>query len=96
MPQVRLTCHLDSGAAISEYAHVSQAFAEPRDMFDSAQIKKMIEKDHAFKFLAGLNSKLDKVRGCILGKEPLPSTREVFSEVRKEDSHGLVMILIIL
>lgn len=42
--------------------------------------------------MAGLNKELDEVQGCILGKEPLPSNREVFAEVRREESLQIVMI----
>lgn len=45
-----------------------------------------------FEFLAGLNKELDEVQGCILGKEPLPSNREVFAEVHREESLQIVMI----
>ena len=50
---------------------------------DSAQYSKTVESDRVFDFLAGLNVDLDEVRGRILGKEPLPSTREAFAEVRR-------------
>ena len=50
---------------------------------DSARYKKKIERGRVFVFLAGLNKNLDEVRGRILGRKPLPSIREVFSEVRE-------------
>lgn len=37
-------------------------------------------------FLTGLNQNLDEVRGRILGRKPLPSIREVFSKVRREEA----------
>ncbi len=40
-----------------------------------------MEKDRAFKFLAGLNVDIDDVHGRFVGKEPLPIVREVFLEV---------------
>lgn len=42
--------------------------------------------------LAGLNQNLDEVRSRILGRKPLPSIREVFSEVRREDSRRKIML----
>lgn len=42
--------------------------------------------------MAGLNTDLDELRGQILGKDPLPSIREVFWEVKREESYGLVMM----
>ena len=59
---------------------------------DSAFYQKMVEKERVFDFLAGLNKELDEVRGRILGREPLPSTREVFAEVRREESRRQVML----
>ena len=48
--------------------------------------KKLIENNRIFKFLAGLNVEYDEVRGRIIGRQPLPSIGEVFSEVRREES----------
>ena len=42
----------------------------------------MVESSRIFKFLAGLNVEFDEVRGRIIGRQPLPSIGEVFSEVR--------------
>ena len=43
-----------------------------------------MKKDHVFLFFGRLNADLDEVKGCILGKEPLPLTREAFAEVRRK------------
>ena len=59
---------------------------------DSALFNKTIEKERVFDFLVGLNKDLDEVRGRILGRDPLPSTREVFAEVRREESRRQVML----
>ncbi|XP_074354956.1 uncharacterized protein LOC141693695 [Apium graveolens] len=40
----------------------------------------------------GLNQDLDEVRGRILGRKSLPSLREVFYEVRREEMRRKVMI----
>ena len=40
----------------------------------------------------GLNKSLDEVRGRLLGTKPLPSLREVFSEVHREESRKRVMM----
>ncbi|XP_056174835.1 uncharacterized protein LOC130140180 [Syzygium oleosum] len=50
------------------------------------------ENDRVYMFLAGLNRSLDEVRGRILGRKPLPSIREVFSEVRREESRRRIML----
>ena len=59
---------------------------------DSAMYARAVEKDRVFDFLQGLDKELDEVRGRILGREPLPSTREVFAEVRREESRRAVML----
>ncbi|GAV89710.1 UBN2_3 domain-containing protein, partial [Cephalotus follicularis] len=59
---------------------------------DTQQYKKIVEKERIYKFLLGLNKELDEVRGRILSIKPLPSVREVFSEVRREESRGKVML----
>ncbi|CAJ2679170.1 unnamed protein product [Trifolium pratense] len=59
---------------------------------DSKKYKEIVEKKRIFKFLMGLNKNLDEVRGRILGSKPLPSIREVFSEVRREESRKKVML----
>ncbi|XP_071920664.1 uncharacterized protein [Coffea arabica] len=54
--------------------------------------KKTVEDSRIFKFLAGLNVEFDEVRGRIIGRQPLPSIGEVFSEVRREESRRNVML----
>ncbi|KAJ9682642.1 hypothetical protein PVL29_018544 [Vitis rotundifolia] len=52
----------------------------------------MVESSRIFKFLAGLNVEFDEVRGKIIGRQPLPSLGEVFSEVCREESRRNVML----
>lgn len=40
----------------------------------------------------GLDKSLDEVQGRILGIEPLPSLREVYFEVRREESRKTIMM----
>ncbi|RVW49858.1 Retrovirus-related Pol polyprotein from transposon RE1 [Vitis vinifera] len=42
--------------------------------------------------MLGLNRELDDVRSRVLSRRPLPSIREVFSEVRREESRRRVML----
>ncbi|XP_006589216.1 uncharacterized protein [Glycine max] len=53
---------------------------------DATRFKKREENDRVYMFLAGLNQELNEVRGRILGRKSLPSMREVFFEVRREES----------
>ena len=50
------------------------------------------ENERVFEFLAGLNKELDDVRWRILGRDMLPSSREVFAEVRREESRQSAML----
>lgn len=43
-----------------------------------------------FKFSVGIHRNLDDVRERILSRQPVPSTREVFSEIRQEESHVML------
>jgi hypothetical protein len=43
-------------------------------------------------FLAGLNKDLDEVRGRVLGKVPLPTLREIFAEIRREEARQGIMM----
>ncbi|XP_022731494.1 uncharacterized protein LOC111286004 [Durio zibethinus] len=52
---------------------------------DATTLKKFIEKDRVYDFLAGLNVEFDQVRVQILGKQDLPSLNEVISMVRAEE-----------
>ncbi|RVW82439.1 hypothetical protein CK203_048977 [Vitis vinifera] len=51
-----------------------------------------MDNEKVFKFLAGLNRKLDDVKSRVLNHQSLPSIREVFSEVQREESKKKVML----
>lgn len=53
---------------------------------DATEYKEILEKKRTFKFLLCLNNDLDEVRERIMGIKPLPSLRETFSEVWREES----------
>ncbi|KAK3017341.1 hypothetical protein RJ639_007522 [Escallonia herrerae] len=59
---------------------------------DCVKIMKKEECDRVYLFLAGLNRDFDEVRSRILGKKPLPSLREAFSEIRREETRRKVML----
>ena len=87
--------------SVTQYYNILQNAWQKLDLFynmewkcaeDNAHYCKILEKERAFDFLAGLNKELDELRGRILGKEPLPSIREIFSEVQREESRRKVML----
>ncbi|KAI5413617.1 hypothetical protein KIW84_057969 [Lathyrus oleraceus] len=59
---------------------------------DCVLFLKRQENDCVFMFLARLNKDLDGVRGRVLGKIPLPTLRETFAEIRREDGRQGTMI----
>jgi hypothetical protein len=59
---------------------------------DSVLFLKRQENDRVFMFLAGLNKDLDEVRGRVLGKVPLPTLRETFAEIKREESRQGIMM----
>ena len=59
---------------------------------DSQQYKKIVEKDRVYQFLLGLNKDLDNMRGRILSIKPLPSVKEVFLKVHREESRKKLML----
>ncbi|RVW96881.1 Retrovirus-related Pol polyprotein from transposon RE2 [Vitis vinifera] len=59
---------------------------------DIEPYRKIVEQKRLFKFFLGLNRELDDVRGRIMGIKALPSLREAFSEVRREESRKKVMM----
>ncbi|GMI70061.1 hypothetical protein HRI_000675400 [Hibiscus trionum] len=59
---------------------------------DVALYKQITTQRRVFQFLYGLNSDLDAVKGRIIATKPLPSLREAFSEVRREESRRVVML----
>lgn len=59
---------------------------------DASSYQKMLDRERLFDFLHSLNRELDEVRGRLLGKSPLPSVREAFAEVRREESRKRVML----
>jgi hypothetical protein len=65
---------------------------EWKSVEDSRHHKKIVEDNRIFKFLAGLNIEFDEVRGRVIGRQPLPSIGDIFSEVRREESRRNVML----
>ncbi|BBH03624.1 hypothetical protein Prudu_014548 [Prunus dulcis] len=60
---------------------------------DTAALKKRIEKERTFEFLAGLTPDLDQVRTQVLGKDPFPSLREAYAYVRAQALRRSAMVM---
>jgi len=86
--------------SVTEYFNTLIELWQESDLFhdikwecavDSTKYENMVEKERVFDSLHGLNSDLDEVRGRLLGTKPFPTMREVFEEVRREESRKKVM-----
>ncbi|KAF7835547.1 Retrovirus-related Pol polyprotein from transposon RE1 [Senna tora] len=53
---------------------------------DAQYFKKLVEEKRLYKFLSGLNETFEDIYGRILGISSLPSLKEAFSKVRREES----------
>ncbi|RVW69144.1 hypothetical protein CK203_063084 [Vitis vinifera] len=88
-------------STVTEYFNILTRYWQQLDIYeelvwkcpeDGLLYKKVIEKERIYKFLLGLNKNLDEVRARVLSIKPLPSVREVFSEIRREESRQKVML----
>lgn len=86
---------------VTEYASLLQSLWQEIDHCqciemhcsqDSIALKRFVEKDRIYDFLAGLNSEFDAVRVQILGKDDLPSLNETISIIRAEEGRRSVML----
>ncbi|KAK5771928.1 hypothetical protein PVK06_048184 [Gossypium arboreum] len=59
---------------------------------DGVKAMKKEDNERAYLFLVGLNKEFDEVRSWILGKKLLPKLREIFFEVRIEETRRKVML----
>ncbi|RVW29719.1 Retrovirus-related Pol polyprotein from transposon RE1 [Vitis vinifera] len=87
--------------SVTQYYNTLTRYWQQLDLFethswkcsdDAATLRQIVEQKRLFKFFLGLNRELDDVRGRIMGIKPLPSLREAFSEVRREESRKKVMM----
>ncbi|KAH0729746.1 hypothetical protein KY289_000934 [Solanum tuberosum] len=58
---------------------------------DAVILKRFIEKERIYDFLAGLNAEFDSVRVKILGKEDLPSLNETMTIIRMEGRRSVML-----
>ncbi|XP_040955857.1 uncharacterized protein [Gossypium hirsutum] len=87
--------------SITEYSNLLQSLLQEMDHYqriqmncseDAALLKRFVEKNRIYDFLAGLNVEFDAVRVQILGKEELPSLNETIAIVRAEEGRRGVMV----
>ncbi|GAV78794.1 UBN2_3 domain-containing protein [Cephalotus follicularis] len=99
--KVKTSATKQGSRTVTEYANTLQNLWQELDHYqvfemkcleDAATLKKIIEKDRVYDFLADLNPKFDKVRIRILGKEEIPSLKETISLIRAEESRRGIML----
>ncbi|WJX78395.1 hypothetical protein P8452_61623 [Trifolium repens] len=82
------------GRPLSEYYNeLNSIFLEldyrrPNDMSclnDVEKLRKRTANDRVYVFLTGLHHSLDHISSRILAATPLPSLKEVYSQVRREE-----------
>lgn len=59
---------------------------------DASTMKKQVEEDRLYDFLAGLDPNLDHIRSQVLAQDPLPSIKNAFAFVRREELRQLTMM----
>uniref|UniRef100_A0A2N9IIQ2 Protein kinase domain-containing protein n=1 Tax=Fagus sylvatica TaxID=28930 RepID=A0A2N9IIQ2_FAGSY len=64
------------------------------ELMRHANMKKEIEEDHLYDFLVGLDPSLDQVRSQVLAQDPLPSVRNAFAFVRREELRQATMMAV--
>jgi hypothetical protein len=70
-------------------------FLNPYDMEsakDTATLKKRIENERVYDFLAGLDPGFDQIRVQVLAQDPLPNLRSTCAFVRREELRQAVML----
>ncbi|XP_070056856.1 uncharacterized protein LOC142167291 [Nicotiana tabacum] len=99
--KMKVTAMKQGARSATEYANLLQGLWQEIDHYqciqmlcpkDAVTLKRFIERERTYEFLAGLNVELDPVRVQILGKEELPSLNEAVSIVRAEEGHSNVML----
>ncbi|KAL5813378.1 hypothetical protein ACOSQ3_024138 [Xanthoceras sorbifolium] len=87
--------------SVTDYANTLQNLWQELDHYrcvritnpaDTTVVRKMLEQDRVYDFLAGLNMEYDQVRIQILGREEVPPLNVVISMVRAEESRRSVMV----
>ncbi|XP_009798195.1 uncharacterized protein LOC107817595 [Nicotiana tabacum] len=99
--KTKVTSMKQGARSVTEYANLLQGLWQEIDHYqciqmrcpeDAVTLKRFIEREHTYDFLAGLNVELDRVRVQVLGKEELPSLNEAVSIVRAEEGRRSVML----
>ena len=99
--KVKTAASKQGDKSVTEYANLLQNLWQELDHYrvfemkcpeDAAILKKFIEKDRVYDFLAGLNPEFDQIRIQILGKEDTPSLEETISLIRAEESRRNIML----
>jgi len=99
--KTKLSAAKHGARPVTEYSNFLQGLWQEMDHYqciqmsckdDAVILKRFIEKERIYDFLAGLNAEFDSVRVQILGKEDLPSLNETMAIIRTEEGRRSVML----
>lgn len=97
--KVKIKTTKQGDKSVAEYANILESLwqeldhcyygsFEMKDPENALMLKKYIERDRVYVFLAGLNSELfDQARIQIFGKEEVPSLEETISLLKETENH---------
>ncbi|KAH0781276.1 hypothetical protein KY290_000874 [Solanum tuberosum] len=98
--KTKLSAAKQGAQPVTEYSNFLQGLWQEMDHYqciqmsckdDAVILKRFIEKERIYDFLAGLNAEFDSVRVKILGKEDLPSLNETMTIIRMEGRRSVML-----
>lgn len=99
--KTKIAATKQGGRSVTEYANLLKILWQEMDYYqcfqmkcstDAALMKRFVEKERIYEFLAGQNGVFDLVRVQVLGKEDLPSLDETIAAIRSKESRREVMV----
>ncbi|KAL9443926.1 hypothetical protein AB3S75_017159 [Citrus x aurantiifolia] len=99
--KTKIAATKQGGHSVTEYANLLKILWQEMDYYqgfqmkcstDTALMKRFVEKERIYEFVAGQNRVFDLVRVQVLGKEDLPSLDETIAAIRSEESRRGVMV----
>ena len=92
--KTRISATRQGDRSITEYANILKSLWQELDHYqclkmmcseDAALLKRFVEKERIFEFLAGFNVEYDQKQSQVLGRDELPSLNETISMIRAEE-----------
>ncbi|KAL5834282.1 hypothetical protein ACOSQ4_013779 [Xanthoceras sorbifolium] len=99
--KMKIAATKQGNRTVAEYSNILQGLWQKMNHYqciqmkcseDAITLKRFVEKDRTYDFLAGLNMEFDAVRVQVLSKEELPSLNETISIILAEEGRRGVMV----